>query len=270
MAREHHRRKNTPSHQTQGRNSTWIRSSTSHQMKIVATMKRKYAKANSLSLLLKIKKAEKSLNEEIIMHGKAWRAFFNLKRNISCYANLETKLNAYVGYVVPVISYASQVWYPSKTEMREIERVQQKATTWILNYSIGYKERLRTLKILPLSMYIELHDILFLQSVMDGKYSVSENSIPISLRESTTRQCSEFELNKNRIIKTDENFWTRAPKFFNILHKQFRDNPTKKQLTESYFNYFENSYNQLDTCTWRVLFSCGSCNPYQKLMPAEN
>ena len=154
--------------------------------------------------------------------------------------------------------------------MREIERVQQKATTWILNYSIGYKERLRTLKILPLSMYIELHDILFLQSVMDGKYSVSEDSIPISLRESTTRQCSEFELNKNRISKTDENFWTRAPKLFNILHKQFRDNPTKKQLTESYFNYFENSYNQLDTCTWRVLCSCGSCNPYQKLMPAEN
>ena len=35
----------------------WIRSSTSHQMKIVATMKRKYAKANSLSLLLNIKKA---------------------------------------------------------------------------------------------------------------------------------------------------------------------------------------------------------------------
>ena len=68
-----------------------------------------------------------SWNENIKRRtGKAWRAFFNLKRNISCYANLETKLNAYVGYVVPVISYASQVWYPSKTEMREIERVQQK------------------------------------------------------------------------------------------------------------------------------------------------
>ena len=52
-----------------------------------------------------------SWNENIKRRtGKAWRAFFNLKRNISCYANLETKLNAYVGYVVPVISYASQVW----------------------------------------------------------------------------------------------------------------------------------------------------------------
>ena len=34
-------------------------------MRTVATRKRKYAKANSLSLLLKIKKAEKILNNEI-------------------------------------------------------------------------------------------------------------------------------------------------------------------------------------------------------------
>ena len=115
-----------------------------------------------------------------------------------------------------------------KTEMREIERVQQKATTWILNYSIGYKERLRTLKILPLSMYIELHDTLFLQWVMDGKYSVSEDSIPISLRESTTRQCSEFELNKNRISKTDENFWTRAPKTFQYTPQTVSRQPDEK------------------------------------------
>ena len=163
-----------------------------------------------------------------------------------------------IGYVVPNISIVSQVWYPSKSEMKEIEKVQQKATSWILNETIGYKERPRALKMLQLSIKIELHDILFLQSVMDGKYNVKDESIAVSVRNSTTRQSSDFELSKNRFHKTDEIFWTRAPKL------------AKKQLTECYFNYFKNSCNQLDTCIWRVLCSCGSCNPYQKLMPAEN
>ena len=119
-------------------------------------------------------------------------------------------------------------------------------------------------------MYFELHDITFLQSVIDGKYNVKDESIQVSLRNSTTRQSSDFELSKNHFYKTDENLWTRAPKLFNIHHYQFRDNPTKKQQTENYLNYFKNSYNHLDTCTYRVLCSCGSCNSYQKLMRAEN
>ena len=61
----------------------WIRSSTSHQMKIVATMKRKYAKANSLSLHLKIKKAEKSLNEEIKMDQAIFEAKVFKNRRMS-------------------------------------------------------------------------------------------------------------------------------------------------------------------------------------------
>ena len=44
---------------------SWVRLLTSHKMKTVATTKRKYAKANSLSLLLKIMKAEEKLYDEI-------------------------------------------------------------------------------------------------------------------------------------------------------------------------------------------------------------
>ena len=54
---------------------------------------------------------------------------------------------------------------------------------------------------LPLSMYIDFSDILFFQSVMDGKYNVKDESIPVSLRNSTTRQSSDFELRKNRFHK---------------------------------------------------------------------
>ena len=42
------------------------------------------------------------------------------------------KLNAYKGYVVPVIAYASEAWSPNKGEMRDIEQFQKRATSWIL------------------------------------------------------------------------------------------------------------------------------------------
>ena len=55
---------------------------------------------------------------------KGWRYLYFLIRKTSKNALLETKMNAYAGNVVPVLTYASQVWYPLKTEMRKIEQVE--------------------------------------------------------------------------------------------------------------------------------------------------
>ena len=55
---------------------------------------------------------------------KAWKAFQTLKQNVSSGTSMETKLNAYIGYVVPVLTYASQFWYPSKADMRSIEKIE--------------------------------------------------------------------------------------------------------------------------------------------------
>ena len=59
---------------------------------------------------------------------KASKAFYFLKRNVSVLANTRTKLNAYLGNVIPVIIYASMVWFVNKTECKEVERIQKKAT----------------------------------------------------------------------------------------------------------------------------------------------
>ena len=100
---------------------------------------------------------------------KAWKAFYFLKRNISPLASKDTKLNAYVGYVIPVISYASSTWFANKTETKSIENIQRKATKWILNSSIkSYNKRLIELRLLPLSYYFELHDLLMLVSILNG------------------------------------------------------------------------------------------------------
>ena len=200
---------------------------------------------------------------------KAWKAFYTLKRNVSSRTSMETKLNAYIGYVVPVLTYASQVWYPSKTDMKSIEKIQQKATKWICGGNDEYHQRLETLKILPLSMYMEMHDVLYLLSILEGNYYVPEDKLP-KRKENETRQKQEFELPKHRLHKSDENFFFRATKLFNIISRTTEKPMTKKLLREMYQNYFHRSYNELDSCTWRLLCNCGICNPMKKLVPNEN
>ena len=106
---------------------------------------------------------------------KAWKAFCTLKRNVSSRTSMETKLNAYKGYVVPVLTYASQVWNPWKTDLKSIEKIQHKATKWIWSGNDEYHQRLEKLKILPLSMYMEMHDVLYLLSILEGNYYVAED-----------------------------------------------------------------------------------------------
>ena len=64
---------------------------------------------------------------------KSLKSLWFLKRNISFKSTTKAKLNAYTGYVVPVISYACEVWYPTKTDLSNIERIQKSATQWLLN-----------------------------------------------------------------------------------------------------------------------------------------
>ena len=50
---------------------------------------------------------------------KAWKVFYFLKRTISSLAAKNTKLNAYVGYVIPVINYASPVGLRTKLKVKK-------------------------------------------------------------------------------------------------------------------------------------------------------
>ena len=88
--------------------------------------------------------------------------------------------------------------------------------------------------------------------------------------ENETRQKQEFELPKHRLHKSDENFFFRAAKLFNIISRTTEKQMTKKLLTEMYQNNFHRSYNELDSYTWRLLCNCGICNPMKKLVPNEN
>ena len=68
------------------------------------------------------------------------------------------------------LSYATEVWSPSHSARnQEAERVQRKATRWILQIKQGelsYKERLIRLDLLPLTYDCEVKDLIFLYKAL--------------------------------------------------------------------------------------------------------
>ena len=108
--------------------------------------------------------------------NKAMFALFQIKRILTSNCNWRIKLNVYAGYVVQIAVYASQTWLPNNGNLTEFEKVQQHATKWIVGSDLSYRNRLIKLHILPLSLYVEMHNLSMLLSIKTGAFEV-ENSI---------------------------------------------------------------------------------------------
>ena len=164
---------------------------------------------------------------------------------------MEKKLNAYIGYVVPILTYASQVWYPSKTDMKSIERIQHKATKWICGGKDEYHQRLEILKILPLSMYMEMHDVLYLLAILVGNYYVPEDKVPYAkIKQDKSRNLNSLNTDYRNQTKTSSS----EPQSYTSSEEQRRNaNDEETSDRDLPQNYFHRSYNELDSCTWRLL-----------------
>ena len=204
--------------------------------------------------------------------SRALKAFYFLERNTSTSTKLSAKLNAYAGYIIPIVTYPTQAWFANKTETEEIELVQKEATSWILNnWELNYKKRLGKLNLLPLSLYIELHDLLLLIAFLSGNYNIN---IPITRNQKcddqpNTRLFELIKINQARTKKVDENFWRRSSQLLNIICKITNlaiESLSKKRLTELYWNYFSRHYSEANSCTWTFLCNC---NPVQKVKLAN-
>ena len=128
------------------------------------------------------------------------KSLWFLKRNISFKSTTKAKLNAYTGYVAPVISYACEVWYPTKTDLSNIDRIQKSTTQCILNNTIPNKERLKELNLLPLSIYFELHSLLLFGAITDHKYDIKTSDYISRNTNEETRQGSKSSFNIPKTI----------------------------------------------------------------------
>ena len=101
----------------------------------------------------------------------------------------------------------------ARKQRKEIERIQKKATAWILsNWEINYKKRLAKLRLLPLFYYLELHYLVMLTTLLRGNYNIKLprklNKYAVNIRR------NEFvAIDKTRTKKTVESFCARFSKF---------------------------------------------------------
>ena len=178
--------------------------------------------------------------------NEGMNALHQLKRNLSQKPHWTTRLNAYTGYVVPILTYASQAWMPNKTNMEQLESIQKKATKWILSSNIEYKERLCTLRLLPLSHYMEMHDLLMLIDIIENKFDYELERENEHAR--TTRQAVrvEFSVKRNRLTKSNDEFFQRTMILYNYVLRALKGaRPAKTTLTQIYWNFSNKCYSNV-------------------------
>ena len=97
--------------------------------------------------------------------AKANKLLGLLKRTCPLLTDVKARRTLYLTIVKSQLSYATVIWSPSLKSLKaKIERVQRRATRWILTVKpgeISYKDRLLKLNLLPLAYDREIKDLLF-------------------------------------------------------------------------------------------------------------
>ena len=145
-----------------------------------------------------------------------------------------------------IIEYGSVLWnIKSKQNLQKLERIQRKATNFILvnppYYSpnhINYKEQLLQLQLLPTSFRREIIDIIFFLKCYHNKsyYKVTDYvNFRMSTRGATTRQAAlntRLEINKPRYERTASTYPHRLAKIWNSLPQHLQS--TLKPISEPF------------------------------------
>ena len=149
--------------------------------------------------------------------------------------------------------------------MKLVEQVQRRATNWILNYiDLSYGERLTNLNILPLSLHLQICDILTFSKLLSGSNSDIWQE-HIQIYEPThygSRSLTIFKLPKLRLENSRSNFWFRTARLFNLLPSSvnvIQPKGLKDRTLTFFWEYFKNHWMLERLCTWRFECMCKEC-----------
>ena len=120
---------------------------------------------------------------------KAYNALHLIKRSLPESAPVYLKKQLYISLVRSHLSYCPQIWKPQYVkDISCLERIQRRSTKYILNdYSTDYKSRLQTLHLLPIALWLDLHDLLFLVKYLQDQENNLEIHRYITFRTTCTR-----------------------------------------------------------------------------------
>jgi hypothetical protein len=202
-------------------------------------------------------------------------------RTLGYDAPIQAKKNAYVAMVRSVLEYGSSIWSPTDKEtLRKIEKIQRKATNFIVNnpyitkpHYKTYKERLIETNLLPLSYRREIMDLTLLCKSMSFNSSLNIwDYISLNTREegARTRQVTNAQTFKIPRTKTTQcaNFYPiRVARLWNTLPLTLREtlrhqeNSTiiKQHLLPLYRIELTNLFDPDNLCTWIHTCQCTTC-----------
>ena len=126
------------------------------------------------------------------MISKANRQLGVLKRTCYSLTDINIRRTLYISLVKSKLSYATQVWSPTHNRQlsERIERVQRRATKWILrtgSCEMPYKQRLLKLELLPLSYDREMKDLVFFFKSLYGYVDLNINNFVSFVQHGRTR-----------------------------------------------------------------------------------
>ena len=186
---------------------------------------------------------------------KALSVLMMIKRNCGT-ITLECKKNVYKTIVLPILSYGSPCWFASVDGLKRLERVQKYAVIWMLG-KCNYKTGLLMTNLLPVSLYLQLSDLLTLSKFMIGQCDITnENFVQLLSpnRETSYSTTMHFVVPLVRRALCETNFWIRCPKLVNRLPTSvdfFQPIGLKARLLRFFWNYFRNTYDPDVAHTWR-------------------
>ena len=187
--------------------------------------------------------------------AKAFRIYFMIKRNVSN-LSYQSKLQLYKSMIVPTVLYASCCYGLTAYVSRQLENLQRRIVKWILGTKCTYKEALFTLQLLPLTMYVQLNDVLLLSKLMKGYYEAGNLELPEMIP--SVRGDFKFNIQRPSRAPIQHAFLYRTARIVNILKLNIIDCDQKSlkcRLLQLFWKRVENFDENL-SCTWKIACDC--------------
>ena len=197
---------------------------------------------------------------------KAYRALNMIRRVLPANSSTALKKRLYVSLVRSRLTYCSLLWRPRLIkDIKRLEQVQRWCTKFILqDYSSTYKSRLRALNLLPLMLWYELQDIMFLVKCLKEPMDNVNIFDYVQFSTSNTRAgCFNKLIHKLSRTSCDHHF------FFNRIVRLWNSMPyidltlsfdqIKSKILSHLWSHFTVKFNSDLICTFHSLCLCCKC-----------
>ena len=198
--------------------------------------------------------------------AKAYKMLGLIRRTFSSTVSVSVRKLLYLTLVRSHMLYCSVVWRPyMRKHTILLERVQRRATKFILNdYHSDYKTRLISLGLLPLSMVLELNDIIFFLKSLQSP-SASFNILDyVSFSTSSTRSASMLKL-MHSFSANNSSFhfyFNRLPRLWNCLppvDPNMSLSSAISQIKRFFWLHFTSNFNPSEPCSYHLVCPCHKC-----------